>query len=89
MLRINEWIYSQSPTRLVVLYVAAMVGCVILGVIAFFFPIMPVCYLLDIEFSNLGPIATGVWAVFIDIFIITPVFIYMVIVKGSHAFKSK
>ena len=88
-MRINEWIYKQSSTRLVVLYAVSMVGCVILGIVAFFFPIMPICYLLDIEFSNLGPIATGAWAIFIDIFVITPVFIYMAIIKGWHAFNSK
>lgn len=89
LLKINKWVYEQSAVKLVILYVVVMVGCVVLGIIAFFFPIMPICYLLDIEFSNLGPIATAAWAILFDVFVITPVFLYMGIVRTIHIYTMK
>jgi len=69
------------------MYLVAIIVIFILGIVAFFFPIMPLSYLLDFEFSNLGPIATGIWAIMIDIFIVTPLFIYFGVVKFIYAHK--
>jgi hypothetical protein len=66
-----------------------IIGCFILGIIAFFFPVAPLSYLLDIEFSNLGPIATAAWGLLFDIFVVTPLFVYIGVVKIIHTDKQQ
>ena len=80
----RERVYNHSYAYIVVHYVAAMIGCFLLGIISFYFPIMPLYMALGLEFSNLGPIATAAWALTFDIFVITPLFIYIIIVKLSR-----
>jgi len=87
ILKLHEWIYRQSAIKLIVLYFVVIIACIVLGVIAFFFPVMPLSYLLDIEFSNLGPIATAAWGLLFDIFVVTPLFIYFGVVKIIHTNK--
>jgi hypothetical protein len=58
-----------------------MIGCLLLSVLAFYFPIMPIYALLDMEFSNLGPIATAAWGLMIDMYLITPIFVYAILLK--------
>ena len=66
-----------------------MFATVILAVVAFFFPVMQIYDHFGWEVSNLGPIATFFWGIAIDIWVITPVFIFLAITKrirsSSHA----
>lgn len=80
-MKIIDQIQNTSFVKLIVKYVAIMIAIFVLSIFAFFFPILPIYYLLGKEFSNLGPIATGVWGAIIDIFVITPAFIAVIIMK--------
>ena len=71
---INRIIHMTIP-KLTVVYLIALISFVILGYWAFYFPVGPIYSLLDLEFSNLGPIATCSWGIAFDLFIVTPLFI--------------
>lgn len=58
-----------------------MVAIVLISIIAFFFPIMPLSYILGFEVSNLGPISTAAWGLSFDIFVVTPIFLIFAIIK--------
>ena len=66
---------------LIGIYLAVLVASPIVGAIVFFFPILPIYALMGWEFSNLGPIATFILGVMFDIYVVTPVFVGLVIVK--------
>jgi hypothetical protein len=58
-----------------------MVGMLILSVLTFFFPIMQIYDYLGREFSNLGPIATFFWGVLVDVWVVTPLFVVLLLTK--------
>ena len=88
-MKINIWIRNLSYSDLIGSYFVVVIACFILGIIAFFFPIMPICFIFNLEFSNLGPIATAIYALAFDIFIVTPVYIFMLIVKIILSLNNK
>jgi hypothetical protein len=84
-LKITEWIDKNSFLKLAGIYVATMIGVFILGIVIFFFPILPIYSALGKEFSNLGPIATGLWGVIFDLVVVTPAFFFILILKYVRA----
>lgn len=88
-MKIIDRIQKTSFLKIIINYVQIVIFVFGISVLAFFFPILPICYLLGKEFSNLGPIATGVWGAIIDIFVITPAFLAVIVIKLSFYFKSK
>ena len=75
------WLDRISFLGLTGTYLAALIASPIVGVILFFFPILPLYALMGWEFSDLGPIATFIWGILFDIFVATPAFIVLVVVK--------
>jgi hypothetical protein len=88
-MKINIWIRNLSYSDLIGSYLVVNTVCFLLGIIVFFFPIMPICFMFDIEFSNLGPIATATYALIFDTFIVTPIYIVILIVKIIISLNSK
>jgi hypothetical protein len=76
-----HWIDRTGFFKLFGVYLLVLAGVFVASVIVFFFPIMPLCWLLGIEFSNLGPIATAFWGILINIFIVTPGFGLVLVAK--------
>ena len=75
-------ILDRTPAwTIIVGYLVMAPAILVLSVVAFFFPILPVCMLLHKEFSNLGPIATFFWGLLFDIVILTPVFMILLLAK--------
>jgi hypothetical protein len=85
--RFKALIEKYSYLQLLAIYMAAMVVVLLCSIVAFFFPIMPLCYIFNIEFSNLGPIATAAWGILFNVLILTPAFIYAIFIKIRHAIK--
>ena len=79
--RAMNWFDRVSFLGLLGIYFAIVVGSPIIGAILFFFPILPIYAGMGWEFSNLGPIATFAWGIMFDIFVATPSFIILLIVK--------
>ena len=75
------WLDRISFLKLIGTYLAVLTASPIVGAILFFFPILPLYALMGWEFSNLGPIATFIYGIMFDIFVVTPAFIVLVIVK--------
>lgn len=80
-------IEKYNSLQLFAIYMAAMVVVLLGSIVVFFFPIMPLCYIFNIEFSNLGPIATAAWGILFNILILTPAFIYAIFIKIRHVLK--
>ncbi len=76
-----NYIKQLSIPKLIIFYLIAMISFVILGYWAFFFPIGPLYSFLGLEFSNLGPIATCSWGIVFDLFVVTPLFVGLLIYK--------
>jgi len=75
-------ILDRTPLwAIMVAYVVVGAVVLVLSIVVFFFPILPICALLDKEFSNLGPIATFVWGLLVDILVLTPVFLIVLSAK--------
>jgi hypothetical protein len=80
MTKLLKWLDTASFLKLIGTYF--VVSAVVIGLgICIFFPILLIYSALGMEFSNLGPIATFVWGVLFEIFVITPLFIVLFIVK--------
>src|SRR3954462_1558563 len=75
------WLDRISFPRLIGTYLAVLIASPIVGAILFFFPILPLYWLMGWEFSNLGPIATFILGIMFDLYIATPAFIVLVVVK--------
>jgi hypothetical protein len=67
--------------RLIFYYILSLPILVMGGFMAFFFPIMQICEAAGWEFSNLGPIATAMWAFLFWLYVVTPLFVVTVIAK--------
>jgi hypothetical protein len=80
MTKLLKWLDTTSFPKLIVRYLLVSAAVVILGIFIFF-PILLIYSALGKEFSNLGPIATFVWGVLFEIFVITPLFIILMVVK--------
>jgi hypothetical protein len=76
-----NWIDRPSFLGLLGLYVAVVIASPIVGALLFFFPILPFYELMGWEFSNLGPIATFFMGIMFDVYVVTPGFIGLAIVK--------
>ncbi len=63
------------------IYLAVMICSPIIGAVLFFFPIYPFFALMGWEFSNLGPLATFFWGVLFDVFVVTPGFVALLVIK--------
>ncbi len=85
---INRIIQMSIP-KLVISYIVALFIFIVVGYLAFFFPIGPLYSFLNLEFSNLGPIATCSWGVVFDLFVVTPLFIGLLIYKVVSKRNSK
>ena len=75
------WLDRISFLGLIGIYLAVLIASPIVGAILFFFPILPIYGLMGWEFSNLGPIATFILGILFGIYVATPAFIMLVIVK--------
>ena len=70
-------------------YPIVAVEILVLSVILFYFPYGPICMSLNIEFSNLGPIATFCWGVMFDIFVLTPIFLVLLSLKIARVLRAR
>lgn len=75
-----KWLDTASFLKLVATYFVVSAVVIVLS-IAIFFPILLIYSALGMEFSNLGPIVTFVWGVLFEIFVITPLFMFLLVVK--------
>jgi len=82
-------IQKASILRLIAYYIAIKIAIFVLGVVLFYFPILPLYSLLGKEFSNLGPIPTGIWGAMVDVVVITPAFLIVVIIKIIMAYRNR
>ena len=80
MAKLLKWLDTASFPKLIVTYFVVSAVVLVLGIIIFF-PIILIYSALGMEFSNLGPIATFVWGVLFEIFVITPLFITLFVAK--------
>jgi uncharacterized protein YqhQ len=80
MTKVLKWLDTASYLKLILTYLVVSVVVIVLGIFIFF-PILLIYSALGMEFSNLGPIATFVWGVLFEIFVITPLFIISFVVK--------
>ncbi len=80
MTKLLTWIDTTTFLKLIGTYFAMSAIVIVLGILIFF-PICLIYSALNMEFSNLGPIATFVWGVLFDIFVITPLFFILFTVK--------
>jgi len=78
--KLIKWLDGASFLKLIVTYCLVSVVVVVLGVLVFF-PIVFIWEELGMEFSNLGPIATFFWGVLFEIFVVTPLFFILFIIK--------
>lgn len=89
MMRIIDRIQKTSFLNLIAYYIAIMVAILVLGIVVFYFPILPLYSLLGKEFSNLGPIATGIWGAVVDAMVITPAFLVIAITKIVMIYRNR
>jgi hypothetical protein len=54
---------------------------VIVSSVLVFFPLLLIYSLLGKEFPNLGPIATFFWGVLFELFVVTPLFLLLFLIK--------
>jgi len=80
MTKLLKWFDAASFPKLIATYFVVSAVVVVFGIFIFF-PIVFIYSALGMEFSNLGPIATFVWGVLFEIFVITPLFIILFVVK--------
>ena len=80
MTKLFTWLDTASFTKLIVTYFLVSAVVIVLGIFIFF-PILLIYSALGMEFSNLGPIATFVWGVLFEAFVVTPLFIILLVVK--------
>jgi hypothetical protein len=85
--KLKENIENYSFWKITKIYLLTMLITLIISIVFFFFPVMPICYLLGIEFSNLGPIATAAWGIIFNLLIVTPVFICVIFLKLKYTFR--
>jgi len=78
---LTTWLEGITYVRLIVTYVILSIIILVLGWFAFFFPVNQIYSMLNIEFSNLGPIATFSWGVTFVMFIVTPIFVLTLLLK--------
>lgn len=86
---IRDRIRLMSFSKLLALFFITVVVCPVLGYLAFYFPIAPLYSYLNIEFSNLGPIATASWGAAFDLFVVIPLFLGLLIYKLIHRRRSR
>jgi hypothetical protein len=89
MKRLLAILDDASLWTLILAYPIVAIGVLVLSVILFFFPIAPICMSLNIEFSNLGPIATFCWGVMFDIFVLTPAFLILLPLKIARVLRAR
>ncbi len=70
-------------------YPIVAVEILVLSIIFFFCPILPIYMSHHMEFSNLGPIATFCWGVMFDIFVLTPIFLVLLSLKIARVLRAR
>ena len=80
MKRVIEWLDATSFLKLLVVYCLASAVVLVCGVLVFF-PVGLVYSMLGKEFSNLGPIATFFWGILFELFVLSPLFLILLVVK--------
>ena len=80
MTNLLKWFDAASFSKLLVTYLLVSAVVIVLGIFIFF-PILLIYSTLGMEFSNLGPIATFVWGLLFEIFVVTPLFAALFLVK--------
>jgi hypothetical protein len=80
MTNLIKWLGNVSFPKLFVVYCLVSVIVVVISIFAFL-PLLLIYSMLGMEFPNLGPIATFVWGVLFDIFVVTPLFFILFIIK--------
>jgi hypothetical protein len=86
---LKDRIKLMSFSKLFVLFFISIVACLVLSYLAFYFPIAPLYSYLNLEFSNLGPIATASWGVVFDLFVVTPLFLGLLTYRLIHKRRSQ
>jgi len=75
-----KWLDAASVVKLGRAYLIVSALVLVSGVLLFF-PILLVYSILGREFSNLGPMATFLWAVLFEVVVVTPLFVVLLVVK--------
>jgi hypothetical protein len=70
----------MSFLKLLVVYCLVSAVVLVCGVLVFF-PVLLVYSMLGKEFSNLGPIATFFWGILFELFVVSPLFLILLLVK--------
>ena len=89
MKRLLSILDDTSLWIFILAYPIGAIAILVLSIILFFFPIAPICMSLNIEFSNLGPIATFCWGVMFDIFVLTPAFLILLPLKIARVLRAR
>jgi hypothetical protein len=75
-----EWVDAASFLKLLLAYCMVSAAVIICSVLAFF-PLLLIYSMLGREFPNLGPIATFFWGVLVEVFVVTPFFLVLFLIK--------
>ena len=89
MKRLLDIVDDTSLWTLIFGYPIVAIEVLVLSVILFYFPYAPICISHNVEFSNLGPIATFCWGVLFDIFVLTPIFLILLPLKIARVLRAR
>jgi hypothetical protein len=75
-----EWLDAASFLKLLLVYCRVSAIVLVSGVLVFI-PVLGIYSILGKEFSNLGPIATFFWGILFELFVVSPLFLLLLLVK--------
>jgi len=78
--KLIKWLGDATLQKLLLAYFVISAIILVLGVLIFF-PLLLLYSIFGAEFSNLGPIATFFYGVMFNLFVVTPFFAILFIVK--------
>lgn len=88
MTKLIKWLDATSVWKFFCVYLLVSAIVLILGILLFF-PLLLVYSMLGMEFSNLGPIATFFWGILFEVFVVTPVFLMLLIIKIVRRYRER
>ena len=80
MKTVIERLDAASFLKLLLVY-CLVSALIIVSSVLVFFPLLLLYSMLGKEFSNLGPIATFVWGMLFELFVVSPIFLLLFLIK--------
>ena len=80
MKTVIERLDAASFLKLLLVY-CLVSALVIASSVLVFFPLLLLYSMLGKEFPNLGPIATFVWGMLFELFVVSPIFLLLFLIK--------